>query len=104
MQSRRIAVRALSSRARPAKRQADGSGMHHTARSAAPQVRDAPKDPVFAPHQVSPDMVQSRRLAARKPTPLRIGVVYRIERGAHFDVIQQRRAAMGLPFAIDGRA
>jgi len=43
-------------------------------------------------------------LAARETTSLRIGVEHRIERGAHFDVIQQRRTTMGLPFAIDRRA
>jgi hypothetical protein len=50
---------------------------------------------------MTPDMVQARRLAALEIGIGTLGVVPGVERGAHFDVIQQRHTAVCLSLAID---
>ena len=64
-------------------------------------MRRAPKDTVVAPHEVAANVMQTRRLAAHELDAGRIGFPVRIEGGPHFDMIEQRRTAMCLPFAVD---
>jgi hypothetical protein len=64
-------------------------------------MRYAPKDAVIASHEVAANVMQTGRLAAGEFDAAVIGLPDRLERGAHFDVIEQWRSAMRLSFAID---
>jgi len=62
----------------------------------------APEDAVIAPYEMAADVVQPWRLTADEFGSDGIGRARRIERGAHLDVIEQRHAPQGVPFAVDG--
>ena len=81
-------------------RQADGARPDHAPGCAAPQMRDAPENAVVASHEVAANVMQSRRLTADDLETGGVRVLD-IERGAHFEVIEQRRAAMCQSLAID---
>ena len=83
--------------------QANGSRADHAAQPAAAKMRRTPEHPVIAPHEVSAHVVQPGRLPAARFGAAGMGFRDRAERGAHFDVIEQGRAAMRNPLAIECR-
>jgi len=82
-------------------RQADGSGANHPPAGAAPQMGDSPEDAMITAHQVTANVMQPRRLAARHAEPVGFGRIQAVERGMHLDMIEKRNASERRSFAID---
>jgi hypothetical protein len=85
------------------KGQTYGPGTDRSAGSAAAQVRHAPKHALFAAHQMAANVVQARRLAPAAVFAV-LGRRHGLERGVHFDMIEQWAPAVCQALAVDGCA
>src|SRR5580658_5915846 len=82
-------------------RQADGSGANHSPASAAPQMGNPPEDPMITADEVTANVMQPRRLAARHAETRGFGQIQAVEGGMHFGMIEKRCAPERRSLAID---